>query len=68
MIKSLDIWYSRFTSPSARTSDIICSAFLVEQALLLASKQAITVQRVFDLKEQDPSWSLIQLAEQLNEV
>lgn len=38
-----------------------------QKRLVIDDRQAQTVQRVFDLKEQYPSWSLTQLAEQLNE-
>ncbi|WP_227994833.1 recombinase family protein [Oceanobacillus sp. CFH 90083] len=37
------------------------------RALVIDDRQAKTVQRVFDLKEMYPLWSLTQLAEQLNE-
>lgn len=38
-----------------------------QKRLVVDVGQALTVQRVFDLKEQYPSWSLTQLAEQLND-
>ncbi len=38
-----------------------------KRSLVIDDRQAKTVQRVFDLKEQYPSWTLTQLAEQLNE-
>lgn len=38
-----------------------------QKTLVIDDGQAQTVQRVFDLKEHYPLWSLTQLAEQLNE-
>ena len=38
-----------------------------KKILVIDDRQAKTLQRVFQLKEQYPSWSLTQLAEQLNE-
>ncbi|GGJ41862.1 resolvase [Virgibacillus kapii] len=38
-----------------------------KKSLVIDERQAKTVQRVFDLKEAYPSWTLTQLAEQLNE-
>ncbi|MEK4824843.1 recombinase family protein [Niallia circulans] len=38
-----------------------------KKILVIDDRQAKTVQRVFDLKEQYPSWSLTHLAEHLNE-
>ncbi|MBS3682287.1 recombinase family protein [Ornithinibacillus massiliensis] len=38
-----------------------------KKRLVIDDRQAKTVQRVFDLKEQYPSWTLTQLAERLNE-
>lgn len=38
-----------------------------KKSLVIDNRQAKTVQRVFDLKEQYPLWTLTQLAERLNE-
>ncbi|MED0658144.1 recombinase family protein [Anoxybacillus ayderensis] len=38
-----------------------------QKRLVIDETQAKTVQRVFDLREQHPSWSLSQIASQLNE-
>lgn len=38
----------------------------VEKALTIDEDQAATVRRVFELKEQNPTWTLQQLADQLN--
>ncbi|MDQ0232777.1 DNA invertase Pin-like site-specific DNA recombinase [Metabacillus malikii] len=38
-----------------------------KKSLVIDDRQAKTVQRVFDIKEQYPSWTLTQLAERLNE-